>query len=224
MQVNLYNQSGEVVGKTDLPSEIFGLKINPDLMHQVVTAQTANARQVLAHTKDRSEVKGGGKKPWRQKGTGRARHGSNRSPLWRHGGVTFGPSKDRNFSLGINKKMKRKALFMSLSSKVTDDQLMVLDAVKLDQRKTKKVVEILNNLTGKFKNYKTSKKKSDSLLLVTAQKDSNLDRSTRNLNFVKLLVAKDLNVLDVLSHKFLLVDQGSIPVIRETFKVSRRIR
>lgn len=219
MTIDIYNQLGEVIGKADLPSGIFGLKINPDLMHQVVTAQTANARQVLAHTKDRSEVSGGGKKPWRQKGTGRARHGSNRSPLWRHGGVTFGPSKNRNFSVGINKKMKRKALFMAISSKTNDEQLMVLDAIKLDQSKTKKVAEILNNLAGKFKNHETGKNKNDSLLLVMSKKDSNLDRSTRNLDFVKLLNAKDLNILDVLSHKFLLIDQDSIPVLKETFKI-----
>ncbi len=219
MQTDLYNQSGEVVGKVDLPDEIFGLKINPDLMYQVITAQTANARQVLAHAKDRSEVSGGGKKPWRQKGTGRARHGSSRSPLWRHGGVTFGPSKNRNFSKGINKKMKRKALFMALSSKVTDEQIMVLDAVKLDQQKTKKAAQVLNTLAAKLKNYKAGKKNKDSLLMVVAQKDLNTDRSTRNLDFVKLTNAKDLNIFDVLSHKFLLMDQNSVPVLKEVFKI-----
>src|SRR3990167_6655862 len=104
MKIDLYNQSGEVIGKTDLPDDIFGLKMNPDLMHQVVNAQLANSRKVLAHTKDRSEVRGGGKKPWRQKGTGKARHGSSRSPLWRGGGVTFGPTKERSEERRVGKE------------------------------------------------------------------------------------------------------------------------
>src|SRR3990167_4850291 len=110
LQVDLYNQLGEVVGKTDLPEEVFGLANNPELLVQVLQGQLANRRQVLAHTKDRSEVRGGGVKPWRQKGTGRARHGSIRSPIWKGGGVTFGPTKEKNFKLTIPRKMVKKAL------------------------------------------------------------------------------------------------------------------
>jgi large subunit ribosomal protein L4 len=120
-----------------LPKEIFDVEINPDLIHQVVVAQTANRRRVIAHTKGRGEVRGGGKKPWRQKGTGRARHGSIRSPLWKGGGVTFGPTKERTFKKEINKKMKRKALFMVLTAKAKNNLLLVLDKIILEQPKTK---------------------------------------------------------------------------------------
>ena len=219
MKIDLYNQSGEVIGKTDLPDDIFGLKMNPDLMHQVVNAQLANSRKVLAHTKDRSEVRGGGKKPWRQKGTGKARHGSSRSPLWRGGGVTFGPTKERNFSKGINKKMKRKALFMALSSKVAGDNFLVFDDIKLEQAKAKKAVEVLNIFSSKFKGHEANKKKNDRLLLSVAKKSPNLVRATNNLSFVKLINAKDLNVLDAMSFKFILMDQNSIAALKETFKV-----
>ena len=136
MKTDLYNQAGEIINQVELPDQVFGLKINSDLLYQAVMAQLGNSRQVLAHTKGRSEVRGGGKKPWRQKGTGRARHGSIRSPIWKGGGVTFGPTKERNFSKTINKKMKRKALFMALSSKVTDQQLMVFDHLSIEKPKT----------------------------------------------------------------------------------------
>ena len=126
MKINLYNQKGEKVGKTDLPDEIFNVEINSDLLHQVIVSQMANKRQSSAHTKDRGDVSGGGKKPWRQKGTGRARHGSRRSPIWVGGGVTFGPKSEKNYKKTIPQKMKRKALFMALSSKVNDDELILL--------------------------------------------------------------------------------------------------
>jgi len=125
----VYNQQGEKVGQVDLPAELFGVPLNRDLVHQVVVTQMANSRQVLAHTKDRSEVRGGGAKPWRQKGTGRARHGSIRSPIWVGGGVAFGPTKERVFAKKINKKMKRQALFMVLSSKVKDKEIVLLDKI-----------------------------------------------------------------------------------------------
>jgi len=144
--VNLYNQEGKEIGKAELTSEIFDVKLNSNLVHQAVVAQTANKRQVLAHTKDRSEVRGGGKKPWRQKGTGRARHGSIRSPLWRGGGITFGPTNERNFSLKINKKAKRKALLMCLSDKAKNERIILVDNLELAEAKTKKFFQILLNL------------------------------------------------------------------------------
>ena len=188
-------------------------------MHQAMVAQMGNARQVLAHTKDRSEVQGGGKKPWRQKGTGRARHGSIRSPIWKGGGVTFGPTKERNFAKSINKKMKRKALFMALSGKAGDQQLMVLDGLKIEKPKTKLTDQILKNLSGKFKEYKVSKKKRDSLILVLPDIDKDLEKSVRNLTYAKILSAKSLNILDILNNKYLLLTQESIPVIKEHYKI-----
>ena len=153
MKTVIYNLKGEEVGESDLPSEIFGFKkLNHDLMHQALVAQIANSRQVIAHTKTRKEVKGGGRKPWRQKGTGRARHGSIRSPLWKGGGVTFGPRKNKNFSKKINKKMKRKALFMALSSKVLDKEIVLVDKLVLRDAKTNAMIIALNSvLNAKFR-------------------------------------------------------------------------
>src|SRR3989344_1515557 len=148
MKTELYNQSGELMGNVELPDKIFGVAMNEDLVRQVLEAQSANSRRVIAHTKDRSEVRGGGKKPWKQKGTGRARHASIRSPIWKGGGVTFGPTKERNFKKKINKKMARKALFMALSSKVKDKQLFVLDNIILENPKTKEMAVILKNFSS----------------------------------------------------------------------------
>jgi len=161
MKVSVYDQQGKEAGTTLLPKEIFGLSVKPDLVHQVIISQMANRRRVIAHAKDRSEVRGGGKKPWRQKGTGRARHGSIRSPLWKGGGVTFGPTKERNFKKIIPKKMKRKALFMALSSKVKDGELVVVDELKLENHKTKDFVKILKAIL---------KGKTESALVALAQK------------------------------------------------------
>ncbi len=219
MLTNLYNQNGEVISQIELPDEIFGLKINSDLLHQAVLAQLGNSRQVLAHTKDRSEVRGGGKKPWRQKGTGRARHGSIRSPLWKGGGVTFGPTKERNFSKSINKKMKRAALFMALSGKAADRQLVVFDNLTVEKPKTKLVDQVLKNLAEKL-DTQTLKRKKNSLVLVTPDTDKNIERSARNLPYAKVLSAKSLNVLDILNYKYLLLMRGSIPIIQEHYKIN----
>ena len=219
MKTDLYNQQGEIISQIDLPDEIFGLKVNNDLVHQAMLAQLGNSRQVLAHTKDRSEVRGGGKKPWRQKVTGRARHGSIRSPIWKGGGVTFGPTKERNFSKSINKKMKRKALFMVLSSKASNQQLLVLDRFDIEQPKTKLANQVIKDLSSKMKGYQASKKKRDSLVLVTPDTDKNIEKSTRNLNYAKVMSAKSLNILDILNNKYLLLTQEAIPAIQKHYKI-----
>ena len=149
MNVNLYNQKGEKVGEVKLPSEIFDVPFNEDLVWQVIYCQMANKRKPIAHTKDRSEVRGGGRKPWSQKGLGRARVGSIRSPLWRGGGVTFGPRKERKFKKRIPKKMKRKALFCVLSEKLRRNLIVFLDKLVLEKIKTKEMVKILDNLKEK---------------------------------------------------------------------------
>ncbi|HTX86514.1 MAG TPA: 50S ribosomal protein L4 [Candidatus Nanoarchaeia archaeon] len=150
MKLNIYNQNGEVKGQKELSDKIFAVKANTVLINEAVTAQLANMRQVLAHTKTRSEVRGGGKKPWRQKGTGRARAGSSRSPLWRGGGIIFGPDSDRNFSKKINKKAKQKAMFMVLSDKAANNALVILEKPVLENFKTKIFNGILNNLESAF--------------------------------------------------------------------------
>src|SRR3989338_11110629 len=147
MEYPLYNQKAENIGKVDLPDKIFNLAMNNDLVHQVVTSQASNKRQVIAHAKGRGEVRGGGKKPWKQKGTGRARHASIRSPIWRSGGVTGGPTKERNFKKDINKKMMQKALKVALSSKARDGQLFILDALTIEKPKTKEMAVVMKKFT-----------------------------------------------------------------------------
>jgi len=212
-RIAIYNTEGKKTGTAKLPSEIFDVKINTDLVHQAVVAQLANKRQVLAHTKDRGEVRGGGRKPWRQKGTGRARHGSIRSPIWRGGGITFGPIKERNFKKKINKKMKRKALFMVLSSKVKDNELVLLDKLEIKEPKTKLMAEILNKLNK----VKSQKSKVKSILIVIPKSDVNIVRASRNIPETKTIRADSLNVLDLLSFKYLLMPKEAIKVIEKTY-------
>ncbi len=207
MKITIYDQEGKEAGTTLLPKEIFDVKMNPDLIHQVVVSQMANKRKVIAHTKTRGEVSGGGKKPWRQKGLGKARHGSIRSPIWRHGGVVFGPTKEKVFTKKIPKKMKRKALFMTLSAKVKNNLLILLDKLKLEQPKTKLMSEIFKKLPSKGK----------SSLIALPEMDKNLILAARNLPEVETIQVKDLNCLDLLSFKYLIMPKESVKVIKETF-------
>lgn len=212
MKIITYNQKGEEIGKTDLPSEVFDVKFNADLVHQVVISQMANQRRVLAHTKDRSEVKGGGRKPWRQKGTGRARTGSIRSPLWRSGGITFGPTKERKYDKIIPKKIRRKALFMVLSQKAKDKELVLLDEIKVEKAKTKKMIEIIRNTIYKILNINKG-----SVLIALPKKDKNVILSARNIPKTATIPAKDLNCLDILNYKYLMLPKEAIKVIEKTF-------
>ena len=216
MLVNTYNQNGEKVGQTRLPSEIFAIKMNPDLVYQVVVSQMANKRKTIAHTKTRGEVRGGGRKPWPQKGLGRARHGSIRSPLWKGGGVVFGPRKEKVYKKKIPKRMRRKALFMVLSEKAKNNLLILLDKLNIEKPKTKLMAEILRKLfIEKIKNQKNEKVPSS--LIVLPQMNKNIILATRNLSGVKTIQAKDLNCLDLLSFKYLILPKDSIKVIKETF-------
>ena len=166
MKVKVYNQIAEEVGEQELSPDVFGLEINEALVHQVATAQMANQRQTLAHTKVRNEVRGGGKKPWKQKGTGRARAGSSRSPIWIGGGITFGPRKDVNFSKKVNDKMKQKATLMALSDRAKTENLAVLDKLELKESKTKKANEIVSNIEKKIISEKDVKSKRSFLIIV----------------------------------------------------------
>ncbi len=213
MFVKTYDQSGKEVGQTRVPSEIFDVKLNPDLVHQVVVSQMGNRRQVIARAKDRSEVRGGGKKPWRQKGTGRARHGSIRSPLWKGGGVTFGPTKERNFKRIIPKKMRRKALFMVLSSKLKDGELIIVDELKLENPKTKELIKIIEALL---------KEKRGSILIVLSSKNDALTRAAGNIQRLKVMAISDLNALDLLNYKYLLIPKEAIQKIKEIFKLKSK--
>src|SRR5680860_134124 len=176
LKVKVYNQAAEIVKDLELSEKIFALKPNEELLHQAIVAQQANSRQVLAHTKDRSEVAGSGKKPWKQKGTGRARVGSVRSPIWIGGGVTFGPRKDRNFKQKINQKMKQKAMFIALSDRFGSKSLAVVDGFKLPEYKTKAISNILTTFEKKI--FNTDRR---SLLIISDNKDDMLKYSVRNL-------------------------------------------
>jgi large subunit ribosomal protein L4 len=203
MKATVYTTQGKEKGKIDLPKGIFDLKWNGDLVHQVLVSMESSARANTAHTKDRSEVRGGGKKPWRQKGTGRARHGSRRSPIWVGGGVTFGPRNDRNYTKKVNKKMKAKALFTILSKKYEDGEILFVDDIKFKEPKTKearKVIESLSTIKG-FENLRTKRHNKavvaiDSNDLATKKSFSNFSNvytdETRNINPVKLLKYKYL--------------------------------
>ncbi len=206
MKADIYNQNAEKVSELDLPEKIFGLKRNDDLIHQVVTSMQANLRVPVAHAKGRGEVRGGGKKPWRQKGTGRARHGSIRSPIWKGGGVTHGPTKERDYSKKINKKMKKKALFVSLSQKLRDREILFLDKIELNQPKTKEANKILKTVS-KIEGFdKIESKKKNRLVLALPEKSSpEIKRSFKNLPGVEIISTSNLNVLDLLTSKYLIL-------------------
>lgn len=208
MEFPLYNNQAEKVGTVELSDKIFGLPMNRDLLYQVVTSQMANQRQVIAHAKGRGEVRGGGKKPWRQKGTGRARHGSIRSPIWIGGGKAHGPTKDRNFKKDINKKMIQRALKVALSSKVRDGQLFVVDSIIIEQPKTKEMSALMKRFTpvlGKLKN----------VLLVTPANAENLYKSARNLPYLNTIESRNLNPLSLLSSNQVVLSKESLELIEK---------
>ncbi len=209
MKTVVTNQIGDKVSDMDLNPKIFGVeKIDANLVHFAVRAQRNNARYAIAHTKNRGEVAGSGKKPWKQKGTGRARAGSVRSPLWRHGGVTFGPRNNRNFSVKINRSAFRKALFTVLTDKLNDKKLIIidnLDTVSKTNQLSKKLVEL-------------SKKASlgKKLLVVIDRPNAELDRAFDNMPHAKMLLANQLNVVDLMQHDVILT-KDAVNVIEKTY-------
>lgn len=207
MKVQAYNQEGQKVEEVVLPSAVFDIPWNADLVHQVVVSQQSNRRIVRANTKGRGEVRGGGKKPWAQKHTGRARHGSIRSPLWKGGGVTFGPTKERVFTKKINKKMRIGALFALLSAKAKGNTLVVLNTLETTGRKTKTLEGILGKLPSDTR----------PTLLVLPSLERNLLSAAKNIAFLQTIQAKDLNALDVATYQYVVLPQKSIEVIEKTF-------
>lgn len=212
MKAAVYNQKGEKAGTTDLSDSVFGMPWNADLVHQIVTSQEANRRQVTAHAKGRSEVRGGGRKPWRQKGTGRARHGSIRSPLWKGGGVTHGPTKERNFKKKVNKKMAAKALAMVLSAKARDKEILLVDNIVLDRPKTKEAALVLKNLS-KIPGY--SFIVSNSAMMALVHNDRDIMRAFRNLPNIDLEEARNVTALDVMNHKYLILLKGAVEIFEK---------
>lgn len=207
MKFPVYNQEGKEEGTMNLPKEIFEVEFNADLVHQVSVSLSANKRQISAHAKIRSEVRGGGKKPHAQKGTGRARAGSNRSPIWKGGGVTHGPRNDRIFAVEIPKKMRRKALFMVLSEKAKSNTLIVLDKIELEKGKTKEMAASLLKLPCK----------NTTTLIAMPDFDKKVFLAARNIKKTDVDDARNLNVLDILNHRYLVLTKESIKTIEKTF-------
>jgi len=201
MQVPLYNQAGQQIGTTELRDDIFAIEPNKPVMHQALVRQLANARQGTASTKTRAEVAGGGAKPWRQKGTGRARQGSTRSPQWRHGGVVFGPT-PRSYEQKMPLKMRRLALRSALSAKVAEGQVRVVEDLKHDAPKTREMETILGGLQVQA-----------SALIVLPEANPTVQKSAANLPDVKTLRANYLNVRDLLGYDVLVLPLGAVKVI-----------
>lgn len=205
LEAAVYNTEGKAVGKISLPESVFGLKFNHDLVHQVVTSMMSSRRAGTAHTKFRGEVRGGGKKPWRQKGTGRARHGSRRSPIWRGGGVTHGPRAEKNYERKVNNNMRRKALRMALSAKLRDGEILFVDDLKIKEIKTKEAKVIFNKLAGIKGFEKISGKKKNAVMLALPGKDVKVEKSFRNFGNISVVESRNLNPVDILNYKYLAI-------------------
>ncbi len=205
MEAKVYNKSGKEAGKISLDDKLFGLRWNADLIHQVITSMQSNARENIAHTKSRGEVSGGGKKPWRQKGTGRARHGSTRSPIWVGGGVAHGPRNDQNFSKKINKKMKTKALFTVLSQKLRDNEIIFLDALDFSAPKASAARQTIESLASLKGFEKIAYKKGNRAYVALPEKDENALRSFQNMTSIKVEEVRNANPLDVLNYKYIVI-------------------
>src|SRR3989344_7737695 len=205
MEAKVYNQTGKEISSIKLPENVFGLPWNEALVHQVVFSMMANKRQPSAHTKNRGEVSGTGKKPWKQKGTGRARHGSTRSPIWVGGGVAHGPRNERDYSRKINKSMKTKALFTVMSKKLVDGEIIFLENISIDTPKTSKAKEILNSIS-KIKGFGGISKKNNAAFLAMGKTDMNVIKSFNNFSNLEIGKSSDLNPVDVLGYKYLIIE------------------
>lgn len=202
----IFSMEGKKVGTVTLPETLFGQPWRPDLVHQVTTGMQANLRQNRAHTKDRSEVSGGGKKPWKQKGTGQARHSSTRSPIWRHGGITFGPRSVRDYSEKINKKMRVGALLSVLSRKARDGEIILVDALSFTTPKTAEAKKFIIAL-AKGADVAALRKHNNAALITLAGYEVNTIKSFGNIGTVKTEELRNLNPLEVLSHKYLIIEK-----------------
>lgn len=202
-KVAVYNREGATVGEITLSDAVFGAEVNPGLLHEVVQMYLANQRQGTSDTKTRAEISGGGRKPWRQKGTGRARQGSTRAPHWRHGGVAFGPH-PRSFGWTMPKKARRAALRQALSAKVAAGELIVVDSFELEAPKTQMVASLLKNLQAQSKAY-----------IVTAEESANVYKSARNIPGVRANAARNLNVYEVLSAGKLVLTKDAVAKVEE---------
>lgn len=204
-KVDLYDINGKVVGDIELSDDIFGIEVNKEVVHQVVLNQLANKRQGTQSTKTKSEVRGGGIKPWRQKGTGRARQGSIRSAQWIKGGIVLGP-KPRSYRYTLPKKMRRLALKSVLSSKVSENEIMVIDSLNFDSHKTKQMANVLKNLNV-----------DQTAVLVIADKNNNVENASRNIPGVKTLLVNTMNVYDIVKHNKFIITKDAVAKVEEVY-------
>ena len=203
-KVSVYNMEGKQVGDIELNDAVFGVEVNNHLVHMAVVNQLANNRQGTQSAKTRSEVSGGGRKPWKQKGTGHARQGSTRAPQWTGGGIVFAP-KPRDYSFKMNKKEKQLALKSALTSRVQENKFIVVDAIKLEEAKTKKFAEALNNL------------KVTKALVILNENDANVVRSAKNIPTVKTALTNTINVYDILKYDTVVIDKAAVATIEEVY-------
>lgn len=202
--VGLFNREGQKVGDIQLSENVFAVEVNESVLHQVVVAQLANKRQGTQSTKTRAEVSGGGRKPWRQKGTGRARQGSTRAPQWIHGGIVFAP-KPRSYRMSIPKSMRRVAMKSALSSKVVENEIVVLENLELDMPKTKEMVKMLNTFEAK------------KALIVVPESNENVYKSARNIQGATVIPVNNLNVYDILKHDKFIITKEAVAKIEEVY-------
>jgi len=206
LEAPVYSMDGKKIDSIVLDAKTFGIRVAPVLITRAVVAQRAAARSVLAHTKTRAERRGGGRKPWKQKGTGRARQGSIRSPQWRKGGVVFGPRNNRNYELKLNRKERRKAILGALSKAAADNAVIIMDELTLSSVKTKPLAQLIKKLPVKR-----------SVLLVLPEHNENVELSARNIATVKTQLATNLNVMDLLAHSHLVIEKKALALVTKTY-------
>jgi large subunit ribosomal protein L4 len=220
MEQKIYSTAGKEVSKVNLPEDIFGLPWNADLVHQVVTSVLSSQRDSIAHTKTRDEVRGGGKKPWKQKGTGRARHGSKRSPIWVGGGITFGPRNEKDYSRKVNKKMKTKALYTILSQKVRDGEVLFVDSIEFAEPKTSQAKEMIKAIAQVSGREDLATKRKNAAYIATDVNDKVAKKSFDNFGNFKLDEVRNLNPVDLLKYKYVVIEnpETSIKTLTERMK------
>ncbi len=225
MKAPIYHHTGKTEGDITLPEKIFGAPWNADMVHQVAMAMEANARNPIAHAKNRAEVSGTGRKPWKQKGTGSARHGSRRSPIWRKGGVAHGPRNERDFSEKINKAMRARALFSALSKKFADGEVLFVSELGLTAPKTKEAKALLSTL-GKIEGYTPlASRRKNAALITTFGKEEGVEKSFQNMGNVSVIDIKNINPVEVLRYKYIVISHPKEAVsFLETRAVSRKAR
>lgn len=221
MEATIYNQTGKATGKISLPEGVFGVPWNADLVHEIVRLMNSNSRNNIAHTKTRGEVRGGGKKPWKQKGTGRSRHGSTRSPIWVGGGIAHGPRNTQNYDRKINKKAKTKALFTILSKKFNEGEILFVDNMTMSAPKTKEANNILSSLS-KIKGYeRLSTKKVNTAIIALDKKTTAVEKSFNNFGNISIEEFRNINPVSLLNHTFLIISNPAESLKMLTAKTAK---